>query len=46
MTQSTSREIHLKKRPEGLPTVDDFEVAMVPMPEAGPGEVLVRNRYM
>lgn len=46
MTETLSREIRLKNRPTGLPSEDDFELALVPIPEPGPGEVLVRNIYM
>jgi NADPH-dependent curcumin reductase CurA len=46
MTVTTSREIHLKKRPVGLPSGSDFELVEVPVPEPGEGEVLVRNLYM
>jgi len=41
-----SREIRLRRRPTGLPTEDDFELAAVPIPELQPGEVLVRNSFM
>lgn len=40
------KEIRLASRPSGWPTPDDFEVAETPVPEPGPGEVLVRNVYM
>ena len=46
MTQMTSREIRLKRRPVGLPSADDFEMTTVTLPEPGPGELLVRNLYM
>ena len=46
MTQTISREIYLKRRPIGLPSETDFELVAVPVPEPGPGEVLVRNLYM
>jgi NADPH-dependent curcumin reductase CurA len=42
----TTREIRLASRPRGEPRPDDFEVAEVPLPEPGPGEVLVRNSYL
>jgi hypothetical protein len=41
-----SREIRLKRRPEGLPTHADFELAETEVPAPGPGQVLVRNIYM
>ena len=41
----TSREIKLRRRPVSLPKATDFEVVDVPLPVAGVGEVLVRNRY-
>lgn len=41
-----AREIRLKARPIGTPGADDFELATVTLPEPGPGEVLVRNRWM
>ena len=46
MTENISKEIHLKNRPEGLPTESDFELARVAIPEIGEGQVLVQNIYM
>jgi len=46
MTTITSREIHLKRRPTGLPSAEDFELATVTLPNPGPGEMVVRNLYM
>jgi NADPH-dependent curcumin reductase CurA len=46
MAETVSREIRLKRRPVGLPRESDFEVATVPRPTPGAGEVLVRNLYM
>ena len=43
---TTSREVRLKTRPEGMPAPDNFEVASVELPDPGPGEVQVRNLYM
>ncbi|MHB8529223.1 MAG: NADP-dependent oxidoreductase [Caulobacteraceae bacterium] len=43
---TTSREIRLKSRPTGAPTADNFELASVSLPDPGPGEVQVRNRWM
>ena len=42
----TTREIRLASRPQGEPRPDDFELAEVPTPEPGDGEVLVRNSYL
>ena len=44
MTQS--REVHLKRRPAGLPTADAFELVTVDLPAPGAGQVLVRNLYL
>ena len=41
-----SREIHLKSRPMGAPTHDNFELVTVELPEPGPGEVQVKNLWM
>ncbi|HEX3810159.1 MAG TPA: NADP-dependent oxidoreductase [Rhizomicrobium sp.] len=46
MTTQKSREIRLKRRPEGMPTEADFELAETTVPAPGPGEVQVRNIYM
>jgi NADPH-dependent curcumin reductase CurA len=41
-----SREIHLKQRPEGMPTEDDFQLVKVNIPDLKDGEFLVRNIWM
>ena len=46
MTQVTVREYHLRRRPVGTPTPDDFELVSRSLPEPGPGEVLVRNEFL
>jgi NADPH-dependent curcumin reductase CurA len=43
---TTSREIRLKSRPNGLPTADNFELASVELPDPGSGQVQVRNTWM
>ncbi len=43
---TASREIRLADRPVGEPRPSDFELAEVDLPDPGPGEVLVRNRWM
>jgi NADPH-dependent curcumin reductase CurA len=40
-----SREIHLATVPDGLPRPEHFALVDRPMPVAGHGEVLVRNRF-
>ena len=42
----TSREIHLKSRPAGMPVLDNFDVVTVSVPDPAPGEVQVRNLWM
>lgn len=41
-----AREIHLRNRPDGLPSLDDFEVVTRSLPELRPGEVLVQTTWM
>jgi NADPH-dependent curcumin reductase CurA len=41
-----SKEIHLKSRPKGLPTAENFEFVEVDIAEPGENEVLVQNIYM
>lgn len=40
----TVRQIVLKRRPTGVPVPEDFALAQAPMPEIGPGEMLVKMR--
>ncbi|MFJ9737001.1 NADP-dependent oxidoreductase [Streptomyces sp. NPDC101166] len=42
----TGMEARLVARPEGLPTLDCFEIAEVAVPDPAPGQVLVRNSFM
>jgi NADPH-dependent curcumin reductase CurA len=42
----TSREIHLARRPVGVPEPDVFELVETEVPEPGDGEILVRNHWM
>lgn len=49
MTASTKRqqrEIHLKSRPQGMPTKGDFELAEFAMPVLQDGEFLVQNEWL
>ena len=41
-----SREWRLKSRPEGMPAMANFEMATVEVPDAGPGEIQVKNLWM
>jgi NADPH-dependent curcumin reductase CurA len=41
-----SREIHLKHRPAGMPTENDFQLVRVEVPDLRDGEFLVRNLWM
>ncbi|MFI1337239.1 MDR family NADP-dependent oxidoreductase [Streptomyces sp. NPDC020845] len=43
---ATHRQVLLAARPEDTLTTDHFEVTTAPVPEPGPGQVLVRNRLM
>ncbi len=43
---TTSREIRLKSRPDGMPKASDFELASVELGAPGPGEVQVKNLFM
>ena len=43
---ATSRRVLLKRRPVGEPRVEDFEVEDAPVPDPGPGQVLLRTIYL
>ncbi|MEV0734061.1 NADP-dependent oxidoreductase [Polymorphospora sp. NPDC050346] len=43
---TVGREVHLASRPQGRATADNFTVVEVPVPEPGPGQLLVRNVVM
>ncbi len=46
MDETISREVHLRKRPNGMPDESDFEIVEVPVGKPRDGEVLVRNIYV
>src|SRR6516164_10987778 len=41
-----NRQVLLKRRPSGVPTTSDFDIAEGPMPDPEAGEVLVRGIYL
>jgi len=43
---STNREIHLASRPHGWPTAENFRLVDTKVPTPGPGQLVVRNRFM
>jgi NADPH-dependent curcumin reductase CurA len=43
---TAGRQVHLVHRPVATPTPEGFPVADVPLPEPGPGEVLVRDAFL
>lgn len=45
-TTRTQREIHLKSRPEGIPSKDNFELVESEVPVAQKGEFLVCNEWI
>ncbi|MBL6456715.1 NADP-dependent oxidoreductase [Belnapia sp. T6] len=42
----TNLQILLRRRPQGAPVPEDFEIVETPVPEPQPGEVLVRAQYL
>jgi NADPH-dependent curcumin reductase len=41
-----NRRIVLARRPRGAPGDEDFRLERVPVPRPGPGEVLLRTRFL
>ncbi|HZU90207.1 MAG TPA: NADP-dependent oxidoreductase, partial [Stellaceae bacterium] len=41
-----NRQVRLRRRPSGMPSPEDFTIADAPLPEPGPGEVLLRGLYL
>jgi NADPH-dependent curcumin reductase CurA len=46
MAGNVNRQILLKSRPEGSPSLDNFELVERPSPTPGEGEVLMRTLYL
>ena len=43
---SENRKLILKRRPQGLPVAEDFELINEALPDISDGEILVRNHYI
>jgi NADPH-dependent curcumin reductase CurA len=41
-----SRQVHLVKRPDGQPKVDDFKIVETVLPDIADGQVLIKQLYM
>ncbi|MBE7369546.1 NADP-dependent oxidoreductase [Ramlibacter pallidus] len=46
MREPANRRIVLAARPQGLPTLQDFDMVTAPVTPPGPGEVLLRTLYL
>jgi NADPH-dependent curcumin reductase CurA len=41
-----NRQVILSSRPEGIPQAEHFRVIETPVPQPGPGQLLIRNHYL
>ena len=41
-----TRQVHLVRRPDGIPSIEDFAVREVDLPPLKPGQALIQNLYM
>jgi NADPH-dependent curcumin reductase CurA len=46
MSTQTTRQVRFVKRPDGPVGADSFEIIDAPVPHPGPGQVVIRNRYL
>jgi NADPH-dependent curcumin reductase CurA len=46
MSDSMNRRWLLKEYPEGMPSVDTWRMSQEPIPEPGPGQILVRVKWL
>lgn len=46
MTKTVNRQLYLHKRPDEVATSEHIRMREVPVPHAGPGEVLLENIYL
>ncbi len=44
--EKRNRQVLLRRRPEGKPVAEDFEIVEAPVPEPAEGEALLRNLYL
>jgi len=44
--QAVNRRIVLASRPAGMPTLDNFRLETVPVPQPAEGEVLLKTRFL
>ena len=42
----TNREVHLVRRPDGMPVPDDFSVVEAELPDIAPGQFRVKNLFL
>ena len=41
-----NQQILLARRPQGAPVAEDFRLVETPIPDPGPGDVLVQHRFI
>jgi NADPH-dependent curcumin reductase CurA len=46
MGESVNRQVRLASRPEGIPQARHFEITASPVPQPGPGQVVIRNHWL
>ena len=46
MSETVNKKWVLKKRPEGYPSIDDFDIVNSPIPDPKHGEVLIKTLYL
>ena len=46
VSETVNKKWVLKKRPEGYPSIDDFDIVNSPIPDPKHGEVLIKTLYL
>ena len=46
MNDAMNRQVLLRSRPAAIPQAENFEIVETPVPQPGPGQVLVRNLFL